>query len=143
VTPYSLVDKCEHCGITFHCHLLVRYKPNMWDDGPDTGNGNHFPRGCECHFQPGNSYGVHHHSKLVYFQSKYGYFTMLLIVFNVYFLFILANPLYCRALTFTSLAALCVIAPVTTTVSAPSIHSHCQFPYFRTTFCHAWLAFLL
>jgi hypothetical protein len=59
------------------------------------------------------------------FQPKYGSFSILLVLFDVYFLFILANPLYCRALTFTSLTALCVIARVTTTVSAPSVHSHC------------------
>jgi hypothetical protein len=67
----------------------------------------------------------------------------LLILFNVYFLLILANPLYCHALTVNTLTAVCVIAPVTTTISAPSVHSNCQFPYFRTTFCQAWLAFLL
>jgi hypothetical protein len=54
-----------------------------------------------------------------------------------------ADSLYCHALTFTSLTALCVIAPFTTTISAPPVHSHCQFPYFKTTFCHAWLTFLL
>lgn len=125
MTSCSLVDKYQHWWITYHCHVL---KPNVWDDSPDTGNGNHFPYGCDYHFQPGNSCFVHHHLKLLCFQPKYVSCTILLILFNVYFLFLLAYPLYFHAVTFISVAALCVTAPVTTTISSLSVHSHCQFP---------------
>lgn len=65
----------------------------MWDDSPDAGKAKHFACDRLSFSEPAREFLLGYHDpKLFYVQPVYIHFTILLILFHFYFLFILGNP---------------------------------------------------